>query len=65
MFGARVCVHVELSGRVMCRNLSMNRLESVSGGARGSALQRLWLDRCGLRRLPAHALRDLDHLHYL
>ncbi|XP_049878273.1 lutropin-choriogonadotropic hormone receptor-like [Pectinophora gossypiella] len=47
-------------------NLSANRLESVGGGAwGGAALARLWLDGCGLRRLPAHALRDLAHLHLL
>ncbi|CAH0663833.1 unnamed protein product [Chilo suppressalis] len=47
-------------------NLSSNRLESVSAGAlAGVPLARLWLDRCALRRLPAHALRDLRHLHYL
>uniref|UniRef100_A0A2H1WZC7 SFRICE_032408 n=1 Tax=Spodoptera frugiperda TaxID=7108 RepID=A0A2H1WZC7_SPOFR len=47
-------------------NLSSNRLESVSAGALGgAALARLWLDRCALRRLPAHALRDLHHLHFL
>ncbi|XP_053616142.1 lutropin-choriogonadotropic hormone receptor [Plodia interpunctella] len=47
-------------------NLSMNRLESVSGGALAApALARLWLDRCALRRLPAHALLDLHRLHYL
>ncbi|XP_022823903.1 lutropin-choriogonadotropic hormone receptor-like [Spodoptera litura] len=47
-------------------NLSSNRLESVSAGALGgAALARLWLDRCALRRLPGHALRDLHHLHFL
>ncbi|XP_037303631.1 follicle-stimulating hormone receptor isoform X2 [Manduca sexta] len=47
-------------------NLSSNRLEWVPRGAlSGAALARLWLDRCALRRLPAHALADLRHLHYL
>ncbi|XP_026328106.1 leucine-rich repeat-containing G-protein coupled receptor 4-like [Hyposmocoma kahamanoa] len=51
-------------------NLSLNRLESVSagalsGGGTGGALARLWLDACALRRLPAHALRDLPRLHFL
>ncbi|CAD0203494.1 unnamed protein product [Chrysodeixis includens] len=47
-------------------NLSSNRLESVSEGALGgAALARLWLDRCGLPRLPARALQDLHHLHFL
>lgn len=48
------------------RNLSSNRLERVASGALGgAALARLWLDRCALRRLPAHALQPLHHLHYL
>ncbi|KAJ0172848.1 hypothetical protein K1T71_011987 [Dendrolimus kikuchii] len=47
-------------------NLSSNRLEWVPGGAlAGAALLRLWLDHCHLRRLPAHALADLRHLHFL
>ncbi|XP_047027402.1 lutropin-choriogonadotropic hormone receptor [Helicoverpa zea] len=44
-------------------NLSSNRLEALAGGALGgAALARLWLDRCALSRLPAHALQDLHHL---
>ncbi|XP_013197746.2 lutropin-choriogonadotropic hormone receptor [Amyelois transitella] len=47
-------------------NLSSNRLEALAAGAlSGPALARLWLDRCALRRLPAHALRYLHRLHYL
>lgn len=36
------------------RNLSANRLEqgAAAGALSGRALARLWLDRCGLRRLP-------------
>ncbi|KAL0829498.1 hypothetical protein ABMA28_003019 [Loxostege sticticalis] len=52
-----------LHENLLSLNLSSNRLESISSGAlSGAALARLWLDRCGLRRLPAHALRDLHHL---
>ncbi|XP_026498231.2 lutropin-choriogonadotropic hormone receptor [Vanessa tameamea] len=44
-------------------NLSANRLELVSAGAlRGAALARIWLDRCGLMRLPP---MKLPRLHYL
>lgn len=47
-------------------NLSSNRLEWLPGGAlAGAAIARLWLDRCALRRLPALALNDLHHLHFL
>lgn len=48
-------------------DLSQNQLESVSGGALAAltALTRLSLAECALRRVPAHALRDLPSLHHL
>ncbi|KAL4704739.1 hypothetical protein ACJJTC_000063 [Scirpophaga incertulas] len=46
-----------------CRRTGWRRCRAARWAAR--RWRGLWLDRCRLRRLPAHALRPLHRLHLL